>query len=171
MNIPVITVIAAFGGQLALGGLLTDVGPWYKELRKPSWNPPNWLFGPAWTLILSLVAWSAVRLWTHAPDHTALAAFAAAYIVNGIFYAFWSPLFFRWHRPDWAFIEGLGLWASIIPMLLVAAAYDPKSAWLLAPYFAWVTFAMYLNYTIVRMNPPFGAATAKLSAVDEGRPA
>ena len=50
------------------GGLLTKIGSWYRDLRKPSWQPPDWLFGPAWTVILGLAAWAFVLSWNGAPD-------------------------------------------------------------------------------------------------------
>jgi translocator protein len=53
---------------LGVGAVMTTVGPWYRNLRKPAWTPPDWIFGPAWTVILGLAAWAGVLAWTHAPD-------------------------------------------------------------------------------------------------------
>jgi tryptophan-rich sensory protein len=75
--------------------------------------------------------------------------------VNIFFHMLWSPLFFNLRRPDWALIEIPFLWLSIVVLMLGLAPLSPASAWLLTPYVLWVTFAAFLNLTIVRMNGPF----------------
>lgn len=74
-------------------------------MRKPSLQPPGWLFGPAWTLILGLAAWSAAIAWTESPDHATRVKVLILFGINAFFHALWSPLFFRARRPDWALIE------------------------------------------------------------------
>ena len=141
---------------LGVGGAMTEVGPWYAALRKPSWNPPNWLFGPAWTVILGLAAWAGVLAWRAAPDTAALWRIGVLYGINIVFHMLWSPLFFNCKRPDWALIEVPFLWLSILALIVGLAGISPLSSWLLAPYLAWVGFAAVLNWTIVRLNAPFG---------------
>jgi tryptophan-rich sensory protein len=68
----------------------------------------------------------------------------------------WSPLFFNLKRPDWALIEVLFLWLSILGLMIGLARFSTLAVWLLLPYLLWVTFAAFLNLTIVRMNRPFG---------------
>jgi tryptophan-rich sensory protein len=155
LTIIVAAVITAI--VLGVGGLMTSVGPWYRGIRKPRWNPPDWLFGPAWTLILGLAAWAGVDAWTQAPDYTAHLRIAAFYGVNILFHMAWSPLFFNLRRPDWALIEVQFLWFSILAMMIGLAPYSSLAVWLLLPYLLWVAFAAYLNFVIVRLNPPFGA--------------
>ena len=145
---------------LAVGGLMTQVGAWYAALRKPSWNPPNWLFGPAWTVILGLAAWAGVLAWSHAPDAAARWRIGVLYGANMVFHALWSPLFFTWRRPDWALVEAVPLWLSVWALVLGLAPYSSLAPWLLAPYLLWVAFAIALNATIVRLNAPFGRETA-----------
>jgi benzodiazapine receptor len=149
------TIVAAawiFVVALA-GGLVTDIGPWYHGLAKPSWQPPDWLFGPAWTVIFVLtasggvLAWRSVRL-----VRSQRLAFLAAFVVNSALNILWSVLFFRAQRPDWALIEVGFFWVSVA-LLIVVARPGPRAApWLIAPYLAWVSFASFLNYTIVRLN-------------------
>ena len=139
---------------LGVGGAMTTVGPWYRALRKPTWNPPDWLFGPAWTIILGLAAWSGVLAWTRA----APAAHPAILILFGcniVLHMLWSPLFFNFQRPDWALIEVPFLWCSIVALMLGLARFGQACVWLLLPYLLWVGFAAVLNLTIVRMNAPF----------------
>ncbi len=139
------------------GGLLTTIGPWYRALRKPSWQPPDWAFGPAWTLILGLAATSAVLAWRAAsPDGRPMVV--ALFAANALCHLLWSPLFFTFRRPDWALIEVAFLWASLLALVVLLAPISGLASLLIVPYLAWVSFAAYLNYTIVRLNGPFGAS-------------
>jgi tryptophan-rich sensory protein len=150
----VITVLV-----LGIGGMMTTVGPWYRQLPKPSWNPPDWVFGPAWTLILGLAAWAGVLAWTYAPDATARWMVGLLFAINIVFHMLWSPLFFNLRRPDWALIEVPFLWLSILALIVYLSPISPLAGWLLVPYLLWVAFAAFLNWTIVRMNPPFSSAS------------
>jgi len=141
---------------LGVGGWMTTVGPWYENLRKPSWNPPNWIFGPAWTLILGLAAWSGVLAWADAFDGSGRLLILLLFGINIVLHMLWSPLFFNLKRPDWALIELPFLWLSIVALMLAVARFSTLASWLLLPYLLWVAFAAFLNLTIVRMNRPFG---------------
>lgn len=138
------------------GGLLTEVGAWYHGLRKPRLNPPDWLFGPAWTLILALAAWSAAYAWVHAPDEGARVRVVILYGLNALFHFLWSPLFFKVKRPDWALGEVVFLWASLVAIIVGVMPFAPFAAALMVPYLLWVSFAAWLNREIVRLNAPFG---------------
>lgn len=149
-------IFIAAGVALLLGlagGLLTDVGPWYRALRKPRLNPPNWLFGPAWTIILGLAAWSAVLAWEAASTPAEQRLVAALFAANALFHLLWSPLFFRLKRPDLALIEVTFLWASLVALAVALAPISRMASLLIWPYLAWVSFAAWLNWRIVRLNP------------------
>ena len=77
------------------------------------------------------------------------------FAVNFVLHLVWSPLFFKWKRPDWAMIEMPALWLSILAMIVELAPYSDWVPWLLTPYLAWVAFAMWINFAIVRLNGPF----------------
>lgn len=139
----------------AFGGLMTPIGPWYHDLRKPALQPPNWLFGPAWTVILSLAAWSAVSAWNAAADPAMQTRVIVLFATNALFHALWSPLFFRARRPDWALIEVVFLWASLVALVAGLWPVSHFASLLIAPYLAWVSFAAWLNWAIVRLNRPF----------------
>ena len=143
---------------MAAGGLLTDIGPWYRDLHKPSWQPPDWLFGPAWTVILGLSGWAFVLAWSGAPDGAGRTRVGLLFGANWVLHLLWSPLFFKLHRPDWALLEVPLLWLSVLAMAVGYAPFSTTAPWLLAPYLLWVAFAAYLNWTIVRLNGPFGQA-------------
>lgn len=160
MTVTILVAVAITVALLAAGGLLTDVGPWYKALRKPSWNPPNWAFGPAWTIILGLACWAGILAWTGAPDAAGHWRVGLLFAANILFHSLWSPLFFNLRRPDWALMEVPFLWASILALIIGVAPFSALAPWLLAPYLAWVSFAAFLNWTIVRLNGAFAAAPA-----------
>ncbi len=155
MSLPAIIAIGVAVFLGVFGGLMTPIGPWYKNLRKPPWQPPDWLFGPAWTIILGLWAWSAVLAWRAAADAGARADVLILFGVNAICHALWSPLFFRMRRPDWALIEVVFLWASLVALVVGLWPISHLAALLNLPYLLWVSFASVLNRAIVRLNGPF----------------
>ena len=150
---------------LAAGGLLTTVGAWYRALRKPRLQPPDWLFGPAWTVILGLAGWAGAIAWDAAPDGAGQARVLVLFGLNFVFHLLWSPLFFTWRRPDWALLEVPFLWGSVLALMVGLGGYDGRIVWLLLPYLLWVSFAAWLNWAIVRLNAPFGAAAEARSSV------
>jgi tryptophan-rich sensory protein len=153
LTIIVAAIVTLF--VLGTGAAVTSVGPWYRGLRKPWWNPPEWLFGPAWTVILSLAAWAGVLAWTSAPPEAHL-RIAVLFGINIFFHLLWTPLFFNLRRPDWALLEVIFLWLSVAALMIGLAPYSLDASWLLLPYLLWVSFAAYLNLKIVRLNAPFG---------------
>jgi tryptophan-rich sensory protein len=160
MTVPIIVAVVITVFVLGVGGVATKVGGWYANLRKPSWNPPNWLFGPAWTVILGLAAWAGVSAWLHAPDGAARETILVLFGINIVFHMAWSPLFFNLRRPDWALVEVPFLWLSILALIIALTPMSRLSGLLLLPYLLWVSFAAVLNFVIVRLNAPFRSASA-----------
>jgi tryptophan-rich sensory protein len=153
-------IAAAAGGALGvaiLGGLSTDIGPWYRSLIEPPWKPPDVLFGPAWTTIYALAAASGLIAWRRAATRSRRDWILVLFAANAFFNVLWSLLFFRLRRPDWALMEVGLLWLSVLVLMLFLGRFSRPSAWLLAPYLAWVAFAAALNLAVVRLNGPFGA--------------
>jgi len=152
---PVLIAAAVAIFIAGLGGTLTDTGPWYQGLRKPPWQPPDWLFGPAWTVIFALATVSAVYAWRSAGSRVQRESVIGLFAVNGFLNVLWSILFFALRRPDWALIEVVFLWLSILlPVAVFWRRARPASLYLL-PYLAWVSFAAFLNFSVVRLNAPF----------------
>jgi tryptophan-rich sensory protein len=154
--------LAAAGGVTIVavaGAVLTELGPWYYNLKKPSWQPPDWLFGPAWTLIFILEATAAVIAWHVLHASPAMFTLIALLIINGVLNILWSLFFFKRHRPDYALREVGFLWLSILAPMTLLFATTGWPGFLLLPYLLWVSFAAYLNLTIVRLNAPFGASS------------
>jgi tryptophan-rich sensory protein len=147
---------AAFGVAI-LGGLSTDIGPWYRSLAEPPWKPPDFLFGPAWTLIYACAAIAGVRAWQRADTRARRDGLLGLFALNAFLNVLWSLLFFRLRRPDWALAEVGFLWLSILLLIVFLGRFSRASGWLLAPYLAWVSFAAALNLAVVRLNAPFGS--------------
>jgi translocator protein len=152
---PILIAAIAAVAVAMLGALMTDLGPWYASLQKPSWQPPDWLFGPAWTLIFGLCALSGYLAWCHAPNRGGRDGVIALFALNGFLNVLWSVLFFRLKLPDWALTEAALLWLSILLMIVALMRYSRTASALLVPYLAWVSFATILNWTVVSLNAPF----------------
>lgn len=138
-------------GVAGLGALATtpEIGGWYQGIEKPSWNPPNWIFGPVWTTLYVMMAVAAWRIWKKQGwNNRGLALFGLQLVLN----LAWSWIFFRLHQPGWAAVEIVLLWLAIAATIRVFLRHDSIAGWLLAPYLAWVSFATALNVTIWRLN-------------------
>jgi len=138
-----------------LGALTTELGPWYYGLRKPVWQPPDWLFGPAWTLIFGLAALAGVLYWNRRTNRDDRLQVVAAFVLNAFLNTLWSLLFFRLKRPDWALSEVGFLWLSVAFLIVILARGSRIAPWLLVPYLSWVAFAALLNWKIVQLNMSF----------------
>lgn len=151
---PILIAALAATAVAVMGATITDTGPWYHSLVQPRWAPPDIVYGGAWTVIYALTALAGVNGWlaTHGREREWLLGMFA---LNGFLNILWSLLFFRLHRPDWALIEVLGLWLSVAALIITIWRRSMTGAVLLVPYLLWVTFAGYLNMTIVRLNGPF----------------
>ncbi|MEX1114449.1 MAG: TspO/MBR family protein [Akkermansiaceae bacterium] len=132
-----------------LAGMFSLPGAWYAALTKPSWNPPAWIFGPAWTLLYTLMAVAAWLVWKRDGWRRPLMLYFVQLTLN----AAWTPLFFGAHQLGWALVEISVLWIAILLTMLTFHRVNKAAAWLFAPYLAWVTFATFLNFTLWRLNP------------------
>ena len=139
----------------AVGATMTTIGPWYWELAKPEWAPPDALYAVAWTIIYALAALSGVLAWEAAQTRREAETIIGLFALSGFLNIVWSLLFFRLERPDLALIELFGLGASILLLIIYGARIRPVVGLLLVPYFVWVAFAGVLNWEIVQLNGPF----------------
>lgn len=145
----ILSVAVCFGAA-AIGAQFMP-GEWYESLNKPSWNPPNWVFGPVWTVLYLMMAVSAwlvwrVRGWGGARH--ALTLFGVQLALN----ACWSWLFFGRYRPDLALVDIVLLWLAIGLTIRAFWSISRLAAYLLVPYWLWVSFATGLNFTLWRVN-------------------
>ena len=137
----------------AAAGIGAMFGPdaWYAELKRPLFAPPNWVFGPVWTTLYALMAVAAWLVWLKAGIAKAklpLGLFALQLALN----AAWTALFFGAHRIDLAHFDIVVLWVVIAVTLTRFWQISPLAGALLAPYLAWVSFAVYLNSSFLKLN-------------------
>ena len=126
-------------------------GEWFAALKKPSWNPPGWVFGPVWTALYAMMAAAAWLVWQRGgwkEQRKPLLIFLAQLALNAV----WTALFFGLHRPGVAFAEIVLLWLAIVATLVAFRPVNRTAAWLLVPYLAWVSFAAVLNGTLWSLN-------------------
>ena len=152
-----VKLLIAIAIPVLVGGIsgfftVTGVETWYQTIQKPSWNPPNWVFGPVWTTLYVMMG---IALWLVWKEDTsrelkmiAGILFAAQLILN----FFWSFIFFKLEQPGFAFLEILFMWVAILATIFAFAQVNKTAAWLMVPYISWVSFAAMLNFTIWRMN-------------------
>lgn len=132
-------------------GAIFMPGEWYAVLKKPSWNPPGWIFGPVWSALYAMMATAAWLVWKRggfAAQRKPLALFLAQLALN----AAWTPLFFGLRWTGVAFVEIMILWLAIAATLAAFRPVNRAAAWLLAPYLLWVSFAAALNFALWRLN-------------------
>ena len=143
----ILFLVLVIGGGLAIG-FLTVPGEWYTGLAKPSFNPPNWLFAPVWTILYVLVAIAGWRIWRKDAGGRAMKLWWTQLVLNFL----WSPSFFAAHQIGLAFVVILLLLATILAFIATAWRLDRRGAWMFIPYAAWVAFASALNASILALN-------------------
>ncbi len=146
-SLAVIIVIVV--GMASTGGIFPP-GAWYAGLEKPAWTPPNWLFGPAWTVLYACIAAAGWLIWreTGGQWSTAMTFWALQVVFN----AAWSWLFFGERMPLAALGDLVLMLACIVGFILTAWSLQRTAALLFVPYAVWVTFAGALNFAIWRLN-------------------
>lgn len=151
-----IKLVVAIGASLAAGAVgslatIPNIPTWYAELEKPFFNPPNWVFGPVWTLLYVLMGISLYLVWTATskkPKRPLYTLFGVQLALNTL----WSLVFFGLHAP-WAGVAIIVLlWACIIATMRLFWPVSKVAAYLLIPYAAWVTFATVLNTAVALLN-------------------
>lgn len=142
--------------QLAgvLGSVFTyaSIPTWYASLQKPTFTPPNWLFGPAWLTLYTLMGISLYIVWKKGLDkkdvRLSVGLFGAQLALNSL----WSFLFFGLKDLRLAFFEIVVLWVFIVASIASFYKVSKKAAMLLVPYILWVSFAALLNYSVWMLN-------------------
>jgi len=127
-------------------------GSWYGTLQKPIWTPPGWIFGPVWTMLYLMIGISGFLAWEKGDPEKRFRPFTV-YGLQLLANTLWSWLFFGLHRPGFALVDLFLLWLLVLINIALFAGRSRTSAWLLMPYFAWLTFAGALNWAIFRLNP------------------
>ena len=134
-----------------IGSVFTmpSIPTWYAALVKPAFNPPNWIFGPVWTLLYILMGIALYLVWQkRAGARAAIWLFLVHLVIN----ALWSVVFFGWHEILWAFVVIILLWLMIVALIWMFYKVNKTAAYLLVPYLLWVSFASLLNYALWSLN-------------------
>lgn len=151
MNLPAAAFAVLCLGIGLLGALFIrpSLPNWYGALRRPSWAPPQWLFAPVWTLLYLMMAEAAWIVWSAgAGGRGALRLFGIQLALNLL----WPALFFGMRRMGWALAEICLLWIAVAATLGAFWRVAPLAGALMAPYLAWVSFALLLNAAYCRIN-------------------
>lgn len=129
-------------------------GPWYVNLAKPSWTPPNWLFPVAWTILYIASAVAATRVAILDGTAHAMGFWACQIALNTL----WTPVFFGLERIKSGMLVLVLLWLAVAGSMVTFFAADALAGWLMVPYLVWVTIAGALNLAVWRLNPAEAAS-------------
>ena len=147
-------VVCELAGIVGSAFTISSVSSWYVTLLKPALNPPSWVFGPVWTLLYLLMGISLFLVWENKSEITAkdrkrgLILFSIQLALN----ALWSIFFFGFHDPALELLDLIALWIAILATMIWFYKISRPAMYLLLPYILWVSFAMYLNYSIYALN-------------------
>jgi len=136
----------------SIGSIFTAQSSWYVELAKPAFQPPNWIFGPVWTLLYLLMGISLFLVWQKGFESMRSKIALFFFSIQLFFNALWSVLFFGLNKVMFAFVDIIALWAAIALTMVSFYRISKTSMYLLIPYFLWVTFAMILNFSLFVLN-------------------
>ena len=153
LNLPKLlaSIILCLGvGSLGSFFTVSEIASWYATLQKPFFSPPNYLFGPVWTILYILMGISLYLVWVAKKKgkEKAMQLFLIQLALN----FFWSIIFFGLHSPEVAFVEIIAMWIFIYLTIKAFSGISKTAAYLLYPYLAWVSFATILNLSIVLLN-------------------
>jgi len=141
---------------LAVGGIAgwitaSDINSWYPHINKPSWTPPNGIFGPVWTILYVCMGVALWLVWRE-PSTERRNAAIVFFLIQLLLNFFWSIVFFAFHNIGWAVIEIIALWIMILITIFSFRKISKPATWLMVPYIAWVSFAAMLTISIWRLN-------------------
>ena len=152
LKLVIAVVVSELAGVVGSFFTISAIPTWYAGLAKPVLNPPAWVFGPAWTTLYALMGIAAFLIWKNGWERKdvrmALGVFGIQLFLNAI----WSIIFFGLQSPGWALVDIVLLWLAIVWTIVVFYKISKPAAYLLVLYLLWVTFASYLNYSVLLLN-------------------
>lgn len=131
---------------------ISAIPTWYADLTKPFFNPPNWLFGPVWTILYTLMGISLYLIWVKPIKLQLKKPAIRVFLLQLGLNFLWTPIFFGVQSPEWALINIILMWLSIVATIIRFYSLNAVAAALLIPYLLWVSFASFLNASIVVLN-------------------
>jgi translocator protein len=148
LSLALVTAAGTVGSMATLPNIPT----WYAGLVKPSFNPPNWIFGPVWSLLYLMMAYAFWRILRSDPQAPGRGAAIGLFLVQLALNAFWSVAFFGMHNPLLGLGVVIALEIAILATIVLFRRLDPPAGWILVPYACWVAFASVLNAAILLLN-------------------
>ena len=151
--IPILFILVSQVAGL-IGSYFTSpaIPNWYASLNKPIFNPPSWIFGPAWILLYTLMGIAAYLVWKKWKKVQIAQLAVSLFFIHLVFNSLWSIFFFGLQNPELAFYLIIILWIMILALILIFKKVDKRAAWLMIPYLLWVSFATILNFSIWQLN-------------------
>jgi tryptophan-rich sensory protein len=155
-NSNLLTIIICIALPLVVGGISGiatsgNVNGWYAEAVKPSFNPPDFIFGPVWTVLYILMGLSLYLVWK-SPAGDARNYALGIFVIQLVLNFSWTFIFFYFRQPGWAFVEIILVWLGIAAMIIIFYRISKPAAFLQIPYLLWVSFASVLNGFIWHLN-------------------
>jgi len=149
-----LVILCIFIGSIGSIFTIPSISTWYDSTNKPSFTPPNWLFGPVWIALFTLMGISLYLVlekgWKKKKVKNAVTIFGTQFFFNVL----WSILFFGLRQPFYALIEILALWVTIALTIITFYKIDKRAGWILLPYIIWVSIATLLNFYVWILNSP-----------------
>lgn len=138
----------------AAGSIATypNIPTWYASLDKPFFNPPNWIFGPVWTLLYLMMGISLYLVWSKKYDEPEAGKLLPIFYLQLALNTLWSLIFFGQHLLFWAVVEIIVLWSLILLFILKSGRISALASWLMVPYLCWVSFATLLTISVWLLN-------------------
>ena len=152
LNLIISVAICQLAGIVGSIFTFSAIPTWYASLKKPDLSPPNWVFGPVWTTLYTLMGVSLFLVWQKRTEVKLAWPAIVFFLIHLVLNAFWSIIFFGLKSPFWAFIAIIVLWIMIVISIILFYRVNKTAGLLLLPYLIWVCFASYLNYSIWKLN-------------------
>lgn len=153
----VISLVVALVIPLVVGGIggfatTSSLSDWYRVIERPSWTPPDWIFGPVWTFLYLVIGVASWLVWRQGWDSPGVRGALSLFGVQLILNLLWSVIFFGLRSPSWALLEIVVLWVMILLTMVQFYRLNTIAGLLFVPYQLWVTFATALNAAIWWLN-------------------
>lgn len=156
LQVPFVALPVAAAAGIGIS-IAPEIKSWYKTIKKPSWNPPNWIFGPTWTVLYTMMGIASWRVWKAGGGPLPLGLYSLQLVLN----LAWSPIFFKLHKLGAASLEISVLLGVLAATMVEFAKVDQTAALMMVPYAGWTSFAAALTFTIWKLNPQEGKASKR----------
>jgi len=153
VRLVVAVVLCELAGVVGSVFTFPSIPTWYASLEKPSFNPPNWLFGPVWLILYALMGVAVYFVWGKGLESKGARVALSVFVVQLFLNVLWSNVFFGLHSVFYGFVIIVALWVSIVLTVVAFARVSKTASVPLLPYLLWVSFASVLNYYIWLLNP------------------